>query len=47
MLREDRFDPGPGGGVWPYTSLGDWCGEHPDFPAWVASRPTPPAPPAA
>lgn len=27
---------------WPRTDNGDWCGEHPDFPAYIASlRPLP------
>jgi hypothetical protein len=32
---------------WPYTDYFDWCGEHPDFPACMASRTVipPPAPP--
>jgi hypothetical protein len=23
--------------VWPRTVEDEWCGEHPDFPAWIAS----------
>jgi hypothetical protein len=23
--------------VWPLTVEDEWCGEHPDFPAWIAS----------
>jgi hypothetical protein len=22
---------------WPYTERDAWCGEHPDFPAWLAA----------
>lgn len=22
-------------GIWPVTEESDWCGEHPDFPAYV------------
>ena len=29
--------------AWPFTADYDWCGEHPDFPAWLASRKTAPA----
>lgn len=25
-------------GTWPNSWQHDWCGEHPDFPAWIASR---------
>ena len=24
--------------VWLETAGGDWCGEHPDFPAYISSR---------
>jgi hypothetical protein len=24
--------------MWPEVSVSDWCGEHPDFAAWVESR---------
>ena len=23
---------------WAVTTCVDWCGDHPDFPAWIASR---------
>ena len=23
---------------WPRTTSSEWCGEHPDFPAYIASR---------
>jgi hypothetical protein len=26
--------------VWPEVDPDDWCGEHPDFPAYVASQST-------
>lgn len=30
-------------GTWPETNAESWCGEHPDFPAYLASRqPLPP-----
>jgi hypothetical protein len=22
--------------IWPHVDRVDWCGEHPDFPAWIA-----------
>jgi DNA-directed RNA polymerase alpha subunit len=24
--------------IWPHVDRVDWCGEHPDFPAWIATR---------
>jgi hypothetical protein len=27
---------------WPKTDFEDWCGEHPDFPAYIASLKTEP-----
>jgi len=24
--------------AWPITTSSDWCGDHPDFPAWLAGR---------
>jgi len=26
------------GGIWPDTYYFEWCGEHPDFPVWLAAR---------
>ncbi|MCP4540131.1 MAG: hypothetical protein GY832_23585 [Chloroflexi bacterium] len=23
---------------WTRVYIGDWCGDHPDFPAWIESR---------
>lgn len=28
-------------GVWPDTKHCDWCGEHPDFPAYIRSLKSP------
>jgi len=25
-------------GEWPMVKGAEWCGEHPDFPAWITSR---------
>ncbi len=27
--------------IWPETEPDDWCGEHPDFPAYIQSRQKP------
>ena len=24
--------------AWPHCDGADWCGEHPDFPAWIESQ---------
>lgn len=31
---ESRYEPCA---VWPHPDASDWCGEHPDFPAYLAS----------
>jgi hypothetical protein len=32
---------------WPPTAFDAWCGEHPDFPAWIESQRKPTVPPAS
>ena len=32
------------GTEFPTSWAGDWCGEHPDFPAWIESQRKPPLP---
>lgn len=36
MLLEEIDDEGriP---VWPEVLMAEWCGEHPDFPAWISA----------
>jgi hypothetical protein len=37
--RHAPRDPAPQGYVWPLTKgQRDWCGEHPDFPAYLAQK---------
>jgi hypothetical protein len=34
----EELDRNPWWGIWPNVFEHDWCGEHPDFPAYLAAR---------
>jgi len=34
--QANEWPPGLDGGMWPWVFPDDWCGEHPDFPAYIA-----------
>lgn len=37
QINQEWADTHGGNVAWPTTFTYDWCGEHPDFPAYLAS----------
>lgn len=40
-----QYDDQSWNAAWPQVAPRDWCGCHPDFPAWIESQKTTPPPP--